>query len=387
MFAFKFVLSMRVYLDNAATTRVDDEVLDVMCETLREYYGNPSSTHYFGRKSKSLIERARKNVAKHMNCKPGEIFFTSGGTEADNMALQCSVSDLGVRHIITTSIEHHAVGHTAEDLKEKHGVKVSYVKLDSNGHVDLEDLKSLLENNSEKTLVSLMYANNEIGNLLPGDTVSAMCREYGALFHTDTVQSMAHYTYDLQEFDCDFLTCAAHKFHGPKGVGFLYINEKVKINPLIHGGAQERNMRGGTENLHGIVGLSKALDVAYGDLEGHRKHIESVKLHMIDLLKENIEGVRFNGASGNMEESLYTVLSVSLPETPIGSMILFNMDLLGVSCSGGSACTSGANKGSHVLTGIQADPARPTIRFSFSKYTTKEDVTYAVNQLVDLYKE
>ncbi len=377
---------MRVYLDNAATTRVDDEVLDIMCETLREYYGNPSSTHFFGRKSKSLIERARKNVAKHMNCKPGEIFFTSGGTEADNMALACSVMDLGVKHIITSSVEHHAVGHTAEDLKAKQGVKVSYVKLLQNGHVDLNDLESLLKDNSEKTLVSLMHANNEIGNLLPGDEVSALCRQYEAYFHTDTVQSMAHYTYDLQEFDVDFITCAAHKFHGPKGVGFLYVSDKVKINPLIHGGAQERNMRGGTENLHGIIGLSKALDVAYDDLDGHRKHIEGVKKHMIQLLEDNIEGVRFNGTSRDLNESLYTVLSVSLPETAIGAMLLFNMDLLGVSCSGGSACTSGANKGSHVLSGINADPNRPTIRFSFSKYSTKEEVEYAVDQLVSLYK-
>ncbi len=377
---------MRVYLDNAATTRVDDEVLDIMCETLREYYGNPSSTHFFGRKSKSLIERARKNVAKHMNCKPGEIFFTSGGTEADNMALACSVMDLGVKHIITSSIEHHAVGHTAEDLKAKQGVKVSYVKLLENGHVDLADLESLLKNNSEKTLVSLMYANNEIGNLLPANEVSVLCRKYGAYFHSDTVQSMAHYTYDLEAFDIDFITCAAHKFHGPKGVGFLYVNDKVKIHPLIHGGAQERNMRGGTENLHGIIGLSKALDVAYDDLDGHRTHIESIKIHMIDLLKQKIEGVRFNGTSEDLNESLYTVLSVSLPETEIGAMLLFNMDLLGVSCSGGSACTSGANKGSHVLEGINANPNRPTIRFSFSKYSTKEDVEYAVEQLVGLYQ-
>ncbi len=378
---------MRVYLDNAATTRVDDEVLDIMCETLREYYGNPSSTHFFGRKSKSLIERARKNVAKHMNCKPGEIFFTSGGTEADNMALACSVMDLGVKHIITSSVEHHAVGHTAEDLKTKHGVEVSYVKLLENGDVDLADLESLLKNNPNKTIVSLMYANNEIGNLLPIEKVSSLCRKYDAYFHSDTVQSMAHYNYDLEVCDIDFITCAAHKFHGPKGVGFLYVNDKVKIQPLIHGGAQERNMRGGTENLHGIVGLSKALDVAYDDLDGHRKHIESVKSHMIGLLQKNIEGVRFNGTSGDINESLYTVLSVSLPETPIGAMLLFNMDLLGVSCSGGSACTSGANKGSHVLAGINADPNRPAIRFSFSKYTTIEEVEYAVDQLVSLYKD
>ncbi|MGB1295530.1 MAG: cysteine desulfurase family protein [Flavobacteriales bacterium] len=377
---------MRVYLDNAATTPIDNDVLEVMMDTMKEFYGNPSSTHLMGRKSKSLIERSRKNVAKHLNCLPSEILFTSGGTEADNMAINCSVNHLGVRHIITTTIEHHAVGHTAEHIADGEQVKLSYVNLDKKGHVDLAHLEELLSTNQEKTLVSLMYANNEIGNLLPAKEVSILCRKYNAYFHSDTVQSMAHYAYDMNEFDVDFLTCAAHKFHGPKGVGFLYINKNIKINQMIFGGAQERNLRGGTENLHGIIGLSKAMDVAYNDLDGHRSHIEGIKSYMIDALKSQIDDVRFNGDSSNMDKSLYTVLNVCLPPSKNSSMLLFHLDILGICCSGGSACSSGANKGSHVLTGIGADPNRPAVRFSFSKYTTKEEVDYAVKNLAELYQ-
>lgn len=377
---------MRVYLDNAATTPIDEEVLNVMTETMREFYGNPSSTHLMGRKSKSWIERSRKSVAKHLNCLPSEIVFTSGGTEADNMAINCSVQQLGVRHIITSEIEHHAVGHTAEHISDGETVKLSYVKLDSKGNVDLAHLEELLANSEEKVLVSLMYANNEIGNLLPAQEVSALCRKYKAYFHTDTVQSMAHYAYDLEKFDCDFLTCAAHKFHGPKGVGFLYVKNSIKITPMIFGGAQERNLRGGTENLHGIIGLAKAMDVAYDDLDGHRNHIEGIKSYMIQELKANIDDVRFNGDSDNLDRSLYTVLNVCLPESKSSSMLLFHLDILGICCSGGSACSSGANKGSHVLAGIGADPNRPAVRFSFSKYTTKEEIDYAVKHLAELYK-
>lgn len=375
---------MRVYLDNAATTAIDSEVLEAMTVAMRDCYGNPSSTHFLGRKSKALIERARKNVAHHLNCKAGEVFFTSGGTEADNMAIRCAVNDYGIKHIITTKIEHHAVGHTAEDLQKAGAASVSYVKLNEKGHIDLDHLEELLKNNSQ-SLVSLMYANNEIANLLPCKKVSALCRQYNALFHTDTVQSLGHYPYDLSALDVDFITCAAHKFHGPKGVGFLYINDKISIRPLIFGGAQERNMRGGTENLHGIVGLSMAMDVAHRDMEEHMIHIKSLKSHMIQRLKNEIEGVAFNGDSENVEGSLYTVLSVSLPPSPIGSMLLFNLDIMGICCSGGSACSSGSNVGSHVLGGIGADPERPAVRFSFSKYNTLEEINYAVDKLVELY--
>ena len=376
---------MKVFLDNAATTPIDPKVFEAMLPVLKDGFGNPSSTHSFGRKIKALIERARKNVAKHLNCLPGEIFFTSGGTEADNMAIQCAVNDLGVKHIITSTIEHHAVGHTVERLKEDGLVTISYVHLDENGHVDLQHLEQLLSVNS-KSLVTLMHANNEVGNLLPLEQVSQICQQYGAIFHSDSVQTMAHYKFDLKIIDkVHFLTCSAHKFHGPKGIGFLYVNNNVQVNPIIHGGAQERNMRAGTENVYGIVGLSKAMDVAFENLEEHQNHVSALKEHMIIRLNSSIEGVRYNADSSNFARSLYTILSVSLPPSEIASMLLFNMDIMGIACSGGSACTSGANTGSHVLAGIEAPIDRPTIRFSFSRFNTKEEIDYAVDSLVSLY--
>lgn len=376
---------MKVYLDNAATTPLDPQVFEAMLPVLKDGYGNPSSTHAVGRKIKALIERSRKNIAKHLNCTPGEIFFTSGGTEADNMAIQCAVNDLGVKHIITSSIEHHAVGHTVEKLKREGLVELSYVHLDEKGHVDLQHLEQLLSVHP-KTLVTLMHANNEIGNLLPLQHVSEICEQYGAVFHSDTVQTMAHYRFDMNVLDqVHFLACSAHKFHGPKGIGFLYVNKKNQINPIIHGGAQERNMRGGTENVYGIVGLSKAMDVAFESIEAHQKYVIAIKEYMISRLNESILDVTYNADSANMSKSLYTILSVSLPPTEIASMLLFNMDILGIACSGGSACTSGADTGSHVLAGIEAPMDRPTIRFSFSRYTTIQEIDYAVNSLVSLY--
>jgi cysteine desulfurase len=376
---------MKVYLDNAATTPLDPKVFEAMLPVLKDGFGNPSSTHAVGRKIKSLIERSRKNIAKHLNCTPGEIFFTSGGTEADNMAIQCAVNDLGVKHIITSCIEHHAVGHTVEKLKRDGLVELSYVHLDEKGHVDLQHLEQLLSVHP-KTLVTLMHANNEIGNLLPLQHVSEICEQYGAVFHSDTVQTMAHYRFDMNVLNqVDFLVCSAHKFHGPKGIGFLYVNKKNQINPIIHGGAQERNMRGGTENVYGIVGLSKAMDVAFEGIEAHQEYVIAIKEYMISRLNESILDVSYNADSANMSKSLYTILSVSLPPTEIASMLLFNMDILGISCSGGSACTSGANIGSHVLNGIEAPMERPTIRFSFSRYTTTQEIDYAVNSLVSLY--
>ena len=376
---------MKVYLDNAATTPLDPKVFEAMLPVLKDGFGNPSSTHAVGRKIKSLIERSRKNIAKHLNCTPGEIFFTSGGTEADNMAIQCAVNDLGVKHIITSCIEHHAVGHTVEKLKRDGLVELSYVHLDEKGHVDLQHLEQLLSVHP-KTLVTLMHANNEIGNLLPLQHVSEICEQYGAVFHSDTVQTMAHYRFDMNVLDqVHFLACSAHKFHGPKGIGFLYVNKKNQINPIIHGGAQERNMRGGTENVYGIVGLSKAMDVAFEGIEAHQEYVIAIKEYMISRLNESILDVSYNADSANMSKSLYTILSVSLPPTEIASMLLFNMDILGISCSGGSACTSGANIGSHVLNGIEAPMERPTIRFSFSRYTTTQEIDYAVNSLVSLY--
>jgi cysteine desulfurase len=374
---------MKVYLDNAATTPIDQEVLEVMIPILQDGFGNPSSIHSFGRVSRSLIERARKNVAKHLNCTPGEIFFTSGGTEADNMAIRCGMVDLGINHAITSKIEHHAVGHTLEDLASKGMIKLSYVDLDEKGNVNLSHLEELLKTNN-RSFVSLMHANNEIGNLLDIHAVGELCQSYDAIFHSDTVQTMAHYTFDLENLNIQFITGAAHKFHGPKGNGFLYINTDVKINPFISGGGQERNMRAGTENVYGIVGLSKAMDVSYRDLQEHRKHIEGLKIRMIKGLKEAIPGVEFNGESDQLEKSLYTVLNVLFPQTEIAEMLFYNLDIMGIASSGGSACSSGSNLGSHVLRGIGVDMTRPSLRFSFSKYNTQEEIDYTVSQLKSL---
>lgn len=375
---------MKVYLDNAATTPLDREVIEAMIPVMENGFGNPSSVHSFGREARSKVERARKSVAKHLNCTPGEIFFTSGGTEADNMAIQSGMVDLGLNHAITSSLEHHAVGHTLENMAQKGLIKLSYVGLNENGSVDLKHLEELLKNNG-RSFVSLMHANNEIGNLLPLKEVGEICRKYDAVFHSDTVQTMAHYRYNLEDTYIHFITGAAHKFHGPKGNGFLYVNSEVSISPLIHGGSQERNMRAGTENVYGIVGLSKAMDIAYSDLDEHRTYIEGLKLYMIEELNNSIPGVNFNGLSGEMDKSLYTVLNVMFPATEIGEMLLYNLDIMEIACSGGSACSSGSNVGSHVLRGIGADMMRPSLRFSFSKYNTKEEIDYVIKQLKFLF--
>lgn len=377
---------MAVYLDNAATTPVAPEVVEAMIPVLKNTFGNPSSSHSFGREAKALIETSRRGIAKHLNCKPSEIIFTSGGTEADNMALNSSVDELGVKRIITTKLEHHAVGHTAEAIIEHSGVELTYVNIDGQGHVDLEHLKELLAGSDKKTLVSLMHANNEIGTLLPLKRVSELCRTYGAYFHSDTVQTMGHYAFDLQDLDIDFITCAAHKFHGPKGIGFLYVNQKIKVSSLIHGGAQERGFRGGTENVYGIVGLAKAMDLAYEDVRGHQDHVQSLKSYMIDQLKELFDDIAFHGDI-TPEGSLYTVLNVCFPRTDKASMLLFTLDLKGVAASGGSACSSGAAKGSHVLEGIGADMSRPNTRFSFSRYTTKDEIDYALEQIKVVFEK
>lgn len=374
---------MQVYLDNAATTPIAPEVVDAMIPILRDNFGNPSSSHFFGRQVKAHIENSRRSIAKHINCNASEIIFTSGGTEADNMALTKAVETLGVQRIITTSIEHHAVGHTAEAIAEKHGVELTLLNIDGCGRVDLDHLETLLKEN-KPTLVSLMHANNEIATLIPLQTVSDLCRKYQAFFHSDTVQTMGHYPFDLQALDIDFITCAAHKFHGPKGVGFLYVNKKNKITSLIHGGAQERGLRGGTENTAGIVGLAKAMDLAYEDVQGHQEHVQALKTSMIDQLKANIPDVSFHGCT-SPDESLYTVLNVCLPPSSKSGMLLFTLDLKGIACSGGSACSSGANVGSHVLAGIKSDPNRPNVRFSFSRYTTQEEVNYAINTLSEIF--
>lgn len=374
---------MKVYLDNAATTPVAPEVVEAMYPVLKDGFGNPSSTHAFGRDAKALIELSRRTIAKHLNCNPSELIFTSGGTEADNLALHSAVTDMGVKHIITSSIEHHAVGHTADYL-EKLGIRISNVKIDQNGTVDLADLEKLLDTD-DKTLVSLMHANNEIGTLLPLDKVSQLCRKHEALFHSDTVQTMGHYHFDLEALDIDYITCAGHKFHGPKGIGFLYVNGKAKVSSLIHGGGQERGFRSGTENIYGIVGLAKAFDLAYDGLEEHQQHVQGLKTYMIEQLRKILPDVDFHG-SVDPATSLYTVLNVDFPANDKSSMLLFTLDINGVAVSGGSACSSGAAVGSHVLQGIGADMSRPNARFSFSRYTTKEEIDYALDQIKKLFE-
>ena len=376
---------MRVYLDNAATTPIAKEVIEAMLPVLENGFGNPSSTHFFGRQTKALIETSRRTIAQLINCKASEIIFTSGGTEADNMALFSSVHLMGVKHIITSTIEHHAVGHTAEAIEKAGLAKISYVKIDEKGHVDLADLERLLQS-GEKTLVSLMHANNEIATLIPLKKVSEICRKYNALFHSDTVQTMGHYAFDLADLDIDFITCAAHKIHGPKGIGFLYVNKNVKVEALIHGGAQERGFRGGTENVYGIVGLAKAMELAYEDVAAHQAHVQELKTYMIQQLKASFETISFHGET-DPERSLYTVLNVCFPKTDKAGMLLFTLDLKGVAVSGGSACTSGASKGSHVLEGINADMTRPNARFSFSRYTTKEEIDYAMEQVKIVFEK
>jgi cysteine desulfurase len=373
---------MRIYLDNAATTPLDPEVLDAMLPYLKQHFGNPSSIHSYGREVKAGIEQARKKVAGFFNVSPSEIFFTSGGTEANNTAIHCSVRDLGIKHIITSPIEHHAVLHTIEELEKQGKVKLNFVRLDENGHVDLEHLDKLLSEN-ERSLVSLMHANNEIGNLLPIEKVAQLCAKYDAVFHSDTVQTVGHYPINLSDVPVHFITCAAHKFHGPKGIGFLYINSKIKIQPFIYGGAQERNLRGGTENVYGIIGLAKALEIAYANLDEHRKHILSLKNYMAESLNENIHGIDFNGDC--MGRALYTVLNVCFPATGFAEMLLFNLDIAGIAASGGSACSSGSENRSHVLKALGVDEARPCVRFSFSKYNTKEEIDFTLDKLKELY--
>jgi cysteine desulfurase len=373
---------MKVYLDNAATTPMDPEVVEAMLPIMRNGFGNPSSIHSWGRETKAAIEKARKSVAGFLNASPAEIFFTSGGTEANNTAIFCSVRDLGIKHAITTRIEHHAVLHTLQELEREGKIKLSFVDLDELGHVKLHHLEELLKSN-ERSLVSLMHANNEIGNLLPLEKVSELCQKYNAVFHSDTVQTMGHYSLDLKKIRIDFLTCAAHKFHGPKGIGFLYINSRIKIHPFIYGGSQERNMRGGTENVYGIVGLAKALEIANGHLEEHQKQIRFLKSYMTEKLKANIPGVKFNGDT--LGNSLYTVLNVSFPATENSEMLLFNLDISGIACSGGSACSSGSDAGSHVLKALYGNSERPSVRFSFSKYNTKDEVDFVVEKVKELY--
>ncbi|MFN0276277.1 MAG: cysteine desulfurase family protein [Chitinophagales bacterium] len=371
---------MRIYLDNAATTSLDPEVLKAMLPYMENHFGNPSSIHSYGRETRAAIEKARKLIANLFHVSPGEIFFTSGGTEANNMALQCSVRDLGVTHIITSPIEHHAVTHTVEALAKEGKIKFDYVNLNEDGGVDLEHLEKLLQASTEKTLVSLMHANNEIGILLDIEKVSELCKTYHAYFHCDTVQTIAHYNLDLKKIKIHFISCAAHKFHGPKGVGFIYVNSEAQIKPLLHGGAQERNMRAGTENLYGIIGLAKALEIAYNELEKTREYITSLRSYFKNRLAEEIPGIIFNSP----DDGLYTVLNVNIPANEKNELLLFNFDIAGIAVSGGSACSSGSNVGSHVIAHLHREENSTAVRFSFSKYNTKEEVDFVVEKMKEM---
>lgn len=376
---------MKVYFDNAATTAMDDRVIDAMLPFMKSHFGNPSSVHSHGREVRTAIEKSRKKVAELLNASPSEIFFTSGGTEADNTALVCGIESHGISHAITSPVEHHAVLHTLEVLAKKGNIKLSILDVNDKGQIDLNQLEDVLKNHP-KSLVSLMHANNEIGNLNDLDRIGGLAKEYDAFFHSDTVQTMGHYRHDLKELPVDALVAGGHKFHGPKGSGFLFVRKDKKIHPFIHGGAQERNMRGGTENVIGIIGVSKALELAYEDMTEHRAHIEKVKKYFIEKLIRELPGVEFNGLSSDMDKSLYTVLNVSLPPSESNrGMLLFNLDLEGISASGGSACSSGASVGSHVLRALNHNPERDSVRFSFSRFNSLEEVDYTVGKLKDLY--
>lgn len=372
---------MKVYFDNAATTMLSQEVLDEMMPYLTAHYGNASSTHSFGRVAKAGLEQSRKIIAQHLGCKPGEIFFTSCGTEANNTAIKCAVRDLGITRIISSTIEHHCVLHTVEEMNKFEHVKVDYVHVLPNGSFDLAHLAELLEGSKEKTLVTLMHANNETGNLNDLAHMANLCEQNGAYLHSDTVQTVAHLPFNLKESPVDFISGSAHKFHGPKGVGFLYIKQNTKISSFIHGGSQERNMRAGTENVAGIVGMAKALDIAYANLEEDRKKIEGLKQYFIQTITREIEDIKLNTNVGN---SIFTVLNVSLPPAFSNEMTLFNLDLKGIACSGGSACSSGSNKGSHVMQAMNHPADRKAVRFSFSKYNTPEEVDYTIEKIKEL---
>lgn len=375
-------MSERIYLDNAATTSLDPLVLEAMMPYLTERFGNPSSIYSYGRETRLAIETARKSVARVLNANPSEIFFTSGGTESSNTAILSSVYDLGCTHIITSPIEHHATLHTVECLHQNGEATVSYVDIKPDGHVDMSHLERLLDEAEGRTLVTLMHANNEIGNVTDIHAVGELCRTRNAVFHSDTVQTVGHFPFDLKATNVHFITGSGHKFHGPKGVGILYINENVRIQPLIHGGSQERNMRAGTENIYGIVGFARALELAMDRYEEDRRHIQSVKSHMMSRLKEKVPGVVFHGDPG--EGSLYTVLNVGFPKTERSDMILFNLDMEGVCVSGGSACTSGANQGSHVIRAFSNDPDRVAVRFSFCRHNTPDQIDAVVEKIIRL---
>lgn len=379
-----FSFMKRVYFDSAATTQMREQVIEKMTKIMQEVYGNPSSTHSFGRSAKSIIEQARKTVAGYLNVSPSEIVFTSGGTEADNLVLNSAVRDLGVKRIITSKIEHHAVLYTINQLKSCYAITVEYVDLDECGNIDLEHLETLLKASDEKTLVSLMHVNNEVGNMLDLKKTAEICKKYDALFHCDTVQSVGHFKLDFQEIPVDFTAAGAHKFHGPKGIGFAFIRKNSGLKPLIFGGEQERGHRAGTESVHNIAGLEEALKLSYENLETEKAYVKGLKAYFIQQLEKEIPGAKLNGNCSQLENSTYTLINVCLPiSAEKATLLLFQLDLNGIACSKGSACQSGAEGGSHVLNAIlnEEDLKKPSLRFSFSHFNTKDDIDYVIGVL------
>ncbi|MBE0424130.1 MAG: cysteine desulfurase [Lutibacter sp.] len=375
-----------IYLDNAATTPILPEVIEAISSAMANVYGNPSSIHHVGRKARSMVETSRKNIAKHFNASAQEIVFTAGGSEADNLILRNAVTNLGIKTIISSKIEHHAVLHTIENLKKEFDIIFKFVDLDDSGNVNYEHLEQLLEESDDKKLVSLMHVNNEIGNILNLEKVSELCIANNALFHSDAVQGIGHFNIDIKKTPIDFFVASAHKFHGPKGVGFAYIKRGFGIQPMLLGGEQERGARAGTENVHSILGMEKALEISCMNMQEESASIQQLKNYFIGALKQNIDGIEFNGQSESETDSTYTVLNVRFPKDY--AMLLFNLDLKGIAVSGGSACQSGSNLGSHVLHAIlpEIEAKKTSVRFSFNKFNTKEEIDYVIHTLIKLIK-
>lgn len=375
---------MQIYLDNAATTPMDPAVLEAMLPFFKEHYGNPSAQHAKGRETRAAIEQARKTIARLIGAQASEIVFTSGGTEATNLALVSAVRDMGIGRIVTSPIEHHCVLHTAEFLARDPGVELEMLPVDPAGKVDTGALTPILERSSALTLVSVMHANNETGIMNDIAEIGRICKAHGALFHTDTVQTMAHFRFDLADLPVHFLTGSAHKFHGPKGAGFLFVRKGLTVKPLIHGGGQERNKRSGTENVYGIVGLARAMELAYADHDSEKTYVQGLKTRLLEMLRLDFPDLHINGTE-DPGGSLYTVLNVSFPPDDRGGLLLFNLDMKGICVSGGSACSSGASTGSHVLRAMKADEDRISIRFSFSRFNTESDIEQAAQAVREVY--
>lgn len=376
----------KIYFDNAATTQIDSNVLKSMNFVMSNTYGNPSSTHSFGRESRTIIENARKSISSEFNVSANEIFFTSGGTESDNTVLISAVRDLDVERIVTTRIEHHAVLNVVEFLNKKHNVEVEYLELDKNANINFNELEKHLAKSYKKTLVTLMHINNEVGIITDIDRVGKLCKKHNAIFHSDTVQSIGKYKLDLSKCNVDFIVGSAHKFHGPKGIGFMYVNKNLNLKSILIGGGQERGLRAGTESVHNIFGMEKAFLNSYQNFKNDNNHILELKKYFIKNVKKEIDGIKFNANCDDLENSSSSIINICLPISNERSLLLdFNLDLKGIACSKGSACQSGSNKGSHVLSEILSDNdlSKPSLRFSFSKYNTKKEVDFVIGILKD----